>query len=649
MKNNEGTKDPEPKSRRFRLRRRKKKPAVDTGPDIKFKWSRHDSEVLTATLPDMLRQLPHIISASLRLAWEASRALTIWTLSLNLVQVVVTTFGLLAATSVFTKLLAQTPTVASVTALAPTILFAVGALAAQNLLRLASSTLASRLGDKTSAAAQEKVLLVASSVPLAAFDNPEFHDALELAMGRGVGTPSAMVRDLNLAAGAVAAIAASATVLAVLQPVLIPLVVLACIPLGWASLRKSRNNYISHNQTIVLRRRKYVISDGLTDRENAPEVRSLGLGRHLLKMWRETQEELLEKDYEQDKKAVKLDLMAGSASAVGLGITYGALLVLLATENIALGAAGGSVLAIRTAKNGITSLVSVINSMYDTGLYYKDYEHFLTRNEMFETESTHAGEKTAAPAPEVIETRGLEFSYPGAEGFALHDINIRVAKGEVIALVGENGSGKTTLSRILGGLYPPTGGSILWDRVDTADYAVSGMRDHIGMVPQEIGRWPFTLMENVTLGRVGSSDLEKAHAAGKDAGLDQVADGLKDGWDSLLTSSFTGGTDLSGGQWQRVALARAFYRDAPVLILDEPTASLDARGEHAVYEKVADLCRDRAVVLISHRLASVRSADRIYVLTHGRITESGNHEELMENGGLYAELFNLQAAAYTEQ
>jgi ATP-binding cassette subfamily B protein len=224
---------------------------------------------------------------------------------------------------------------------------------------------------------------------------------------------------------------------------------------------------------------------------------------------------------------------------------------------------------------------------------------------------------------------------------------MRISAGEVVALVGENGSGKTTLAKCLSALFTPTAGRILWDGADVRELDRKELRQQIGVIFQDFVRYQLTARENIGFGRAEAvDDLDAIAEAARQAGAHDYLAALPDGYETMLGKEFTGGYDLSLGQWQRVALARAFFRNASLLVLDEPTASLDARAESELFEYVQALARGRSVLLISHRFSTVKSADRIYVLHAGEIVEEGSHEDLVALGGRYAELFELQAAAY---
>ena len=279
-------------------------------------------------------------------------------------------------------------------------------------------------------------------------------------------------------------------------------------------------------------------------------------------------------------------------------------------------------------------------------MFLDDYHRFI---ESADTELRREPPAVPLEAFARLDAEGVVFQYPGASVPALRGASLSIGKGEVVALVGENGSGKTTLAKVLAHLYCPANGCVRWDGTDTAALPQEAMRQHVAVIFQDFIRYPLSAYNNITLGCVDrADDREAAVVASKRAGADGFLSQLPDGYDTILSKEFVGGTDLSLGQWQRVALARALFRDAPFLILDEPTASLDPRAEQALFDSLREVCAGRSVLLISHRFSTVRSADRIYVMKDGQIIEHGSHEQLMAEDGLYAELFTLQASAYLD-
>jgi len=293
----------------------------------------------------------------------------------------------------------------------------------------------------------------------------------------------------------------------------------------------------------------------------------------------------------------------------------------------------------------IESLFGAVNNIAEQALYVKDLFDF------FETEPGIVSAPNAIPAPRPIrggfEFRNVSFAYPGSDRRVLSGVSFRFDVNERIALIGENGAGKTTLVKLLARLYDPTQGAILLDGIDLREYNVDDLRREIGVIFQDYMRYDMLVRDNIGFGRI--EDLTNQdrieHSARKSLAA-AVIDQLPRAYGQMLGRRFEDGVDLSTGQWQKIALARAYMRDAQVLILDEPTASLDARAEYEVFQRFAELTRDRMAILISHRFSTVRMADRILVLADGEILEQGTHQQLVTLGGRYAELFELQAAGY---
>jgi ATP-binding cassette, subfamily B, bacterial len=313
---------------------------------------------------------------------------------------------------------------------------------------------------------------------------------------------------------------------------------------------------------------------------------------------------------------------------------------------MSLAAAGAAVFGLYQLGGRLRGLYMSATSLYEATLFIRDYSSFL---ELEPESDDGAAERKAPRGFSRLVAEDVSFTYPEAQQPAVDRVSIEIGAGEVIALVGENGSGKTTLAKMLAGLYRPQTGRILWDDVDLANVDPDELRDSIAVIFQDFERYLLPARENVGLGRNERiDDLEAIRASAERADADRFLADLPEGYETMLGREFAGGYDLSIGQWQRVALARAFFRDAPFVILDEPTAALDARAESQLFDRMRELLEGRSVVLISHRFSSVRSADRIYVMHDGRVVEQGPHDQLMAAGGLYAELFTLQARAYLD-
>jgi len=293
----------------------------------------------------------------------------------------------------------------------------------------------------------------------------------------------------------------------------------------------------------------------------------------------------------------------------------------------------------------ISGMLLRSSDVYRQSLFLRDLFTFL------EMKPRTAGPENPVSVPRPIRDgvvfEGVGFRYPDKETWALRDVSLRIGAGERVALVGENGAGKTTLVKLLARLYDPTEGRILLDGIDLREYDVDELRDVIGVIFQDFVRYDLKVRENIAVGQIDAIGDEPRIVRASEMSLaDSVVANLESGLDHMLGRRFKGGANLSGGEWQKVGLARAYMRDAQILILDEPTAALDARAEYQVFERFADLTEGRMAVLISHRFSTVRMADRIVVLEDGYVTEDGTHDELLIRSGRYAELFTLQAAGY---
>lgn len=486
---------------------------------------------------------------------------------------------------------------------------------------------------------QVRVAEVASHVELQAFEHPTFFDRLTRANQAGsvMALPEAVI---GVPGGLLAAAGVSLALLTI-DPVLLVLVALAAVPGAIASLRTARQQYeqaVAYAQTV--RELEYT-RRLLVGREEAKEVRAFGLAHHLL----DRLHDLIRREHgarsEVHRTGVRRTLVG---SAVGGAVFSGALLlllVLLVGGRIDLAGATAALVALQQARRSWEGTLRSVTQVADLALYLEDLLWFL------DLPAEHSDDHEPIVPFERLVVDHVTFRYPGTDEPALRDVSLELAAGEVIALVGENGSGKTTLAKLLARLYVPDEGRILWDGKDTAELDPRAVADHTAIVFQDHLHYQVSAADNVRFGRVAREDgragVEAAVAA---AGADFLHD-LPRGLDTVLGREF-GDTDLSVGQWQRVAIARAFYRDAPLLVLDEPTAALDPIAEHALFEKVRHLFAGRTVVLISHRFATVANADRIVVLHDGTAIEQGNHRELMRLGGHYATMFTLQAAAYVD-
>jgi len=589
----------------------------------------------------MARQFPSLVAQAIRLGFEASRRDLVATMVLNLISGFFTGYALLATTGVLGALFAAGPTPGRVQAALPSLALVAGAVAARSALQTAASWAQARLEPQVDRLVEIRLFDGTTQVELAAFDDAQFHDAMLRARDRGLhAAPRVLADVINCVTGAVGIVSA-AVVITVLQPVLLGLLVIAELPGGWAAVRAARIGYTTSFALADSRRRKWILTDLMADRRTAAELRSFTLRGFLLTRVARLAAYERGAQLTAPRRQAATQAVAHAAGGVATAGVYVVLGILLSIGAVPLAVAGTAVLTIRSAQSSLSTLLYAVNQCYEDGLYFSDYLAFCAEC----AARVPTGGSLPAPAGfTTITVDSVTFSYPNSADPALSEVSIDIGRGEVVALVGENGSGKTTLAKLVAGLYQPDSGAVFWDQTASADIDPEQLRNQIAVIAQDHANWPLTVRHNITMGRASeSARLAEAAAA---AGADTVIEDLPHGYDTLLARQFKDGAELSGGQWQRVAVARGFYRSAPLLIMDEPTAALDARAEYALFASVRQHARDRSILIITHRLASVRHADRIYVLRNGRVAEQGGHAELMALGGTYAELYTLQASQY---
>ncbi|HEX5291156.1 MAG TPA: ABC transporter ATP-binding protein [Streptosporangiaceae bacterium] len=604
-------------------------------------WAAYRDRMATIGFRAMARQFPGLVAQAVRLGWEASRWDTVATIAASLASGVFTGYALLASTSVLQALFAAGPTPGRVRAAIPSLLVVAAAVAARSGLQAAAGWSQARLEPQIHRVVETRLFELTTRVQLSAFDDAEFNDAMLRARDRGVMSAAVVVETvLDCLTGAVG-IASAAAVVSVLNPILLAVLVAAELPGGWAAVRSARIGYATNFALADSRRRKWILSDLMALRRTAAEVRSFTFAPFLLARFRQLVAYERDAELVAARRQALTRVAANAAGGVATAGVYVVLGALLAVGTVPLAVAGTAVLAIRSAQASQAQLLYAVNRCYEEGLYFSDYLAFCTRAAGL---SPARGGRAAPAEFDRITAERVTFAYPGAAEPALHEVSIEICRGQVVALVGENGSGKTTLAKLLAGLYQPDSGSVRWDGTPTSAIDPDRLREQIAVIAQDHVNWPLTVAHNIAMGR--AADAAALDRAAGVAGADLVIGDLPRGYRTLLDRQFKDGVELSGGQWQRIAVARGFYRAAPLLIMDEPTAALDARAEYALFSSFREHAWGRSVLIITHRLASVRQADRVYVLHDGRVTEQGTHSELLARRGRYAELYTLQASQY---
>jgi ATP-binding cassette subfamily B protein len=599
-----------------------------------------------------LRNLPPF----LKLVWETSRTLTLASLLLRLVRAVLPVATLFVGKLIIDEVVALaarpgTPSTLSgwyasglldrlIWLLVAEFALAVLSDVLGRIVSLLDSLLSEQFANTTSVRLMEH----AATLDLEDFEDSELQDRLDRARRQASGRIT-LLSQLFGQAQDIITIASFAAGLIVYAPWLILLLLIALIPAFLGEAHFNAQSYaLTYARTPEQRELDYVRQTGASV-ETAKEVKIFGLNRFLIDRYRE----LAMRFYQANRRLAIRRASWGSVltalGTVGYYFAYAYLAWRTLVGQFSIGDLtflAGSFRRLRTLLEG---LLTGFSQTAGQALYLDDLFSF------FEIEPEIRSPRNPRPFPKPIRHgftfRDVGFIYPGAERWAVRHLNFTLNAGEVLALVGENGAGKTTLVKLLARLYDPDEGQILLDGHDLGEYDLEELRANIGVIFQDFVRYHLTAAENIAVGRIEArNDRARIESAAERSLADEVIEKLPLGYDQIIGKRFRTGVDLSGGEWQKVAIARAYMRDAQVLILDEPTAALDARSEFEVFKRFKELSEGKTAVLISHRFSSVRMADRILVLAEGTVEASGTHEELLAARGRYAELFELQAAGY---
>ncbi len=502
----------------------------------------------------------------------------------------------------------------------------------------------SLLGDLVSHDISLRLMDQSTRLDIAHFEDSEFYDKLERARRQASNRILLMSQSLNQIQDLMTVATLSLALIA-FNPWLLLLLSVALIPAFLGETHFTGQSYsLMYGWTEERRELDYLRYAGASD-ETAKEVKIFGLSDFLKQRYRK-----LAWDYYRANRSLTLRraVWGGGLSMLGSLGYYTAFAVIIyqtVRGQLSLGDLtflSGSFLRMRTMMESVLNRFSTIA---ESALYLKDLFDFFS----LEPDICSAPDSLDFPQPvrEGFVFEKVGFRYPNSEKWVLKDISFRLGPHEKLALVGENGAGKTTLVKLLTRLHDPLEGRILLDGKDLREYDLKQLRHAVGVIFQDFVRYHLTAAENIAVGRIEAmDDLERVAEAARRSLADQVIEKLPGGYAQRIGRWFRRGTNLSGGEWQKIALARAYMRDAELLILDEPTASLDARAEHQIFSRFVELTKGKCAVLISHRFSTVRMADRILVLHEGKLVEDGPHDELLESGGYYAELFTLQASGY---
>ena len=593
-----------------------------------------------------LRHLP----AFLKLIWLTSPSLTLGNIGLRLVRAALPLAMLYVGRLILDDIVALTKLPAAGRDVSPVfglVALEFGLVLLTDALGRAVALLDSLLGDLFANASSVRLMRHAAELDLDQFEDSTFYDKLERARRQTLSRSVLMSQVLAQGQDAVTLVLLAGGLVA-FQPWLLGLLLLAVVPAFLGESHFNERSYsLSHSWTPERRELDYLRQTGASD-ETAKEVKIFGLSDFLINRF----STLSDQFYAQNKGLALRRAGWGTVfAAIGAAGYYGAYLYIIQQAvggTISIGQLtflAGSFARLRALLEGILSRFSQVA---DGALYLQDFfDFFQITPRIVRPTVGQAVRPFPRPIRQGFTFEEVGFKYKNAEKWALRHLSFELHAGEKLALVGENGAGKTTLVKLLARLYDPSEGRILLDGHDLREYDPAELRQEIGVIFQDFVRFQLPAGQNLAVGRIEErTNQPRIEQAAHQSLADSVIAKLPLGYDQMIGRRFNGGVDLSGGEWQKIALGRAYMREAQLLILDEPTAALDARAEYEVFERFKELTQSKTAVLISHRFSTVRMADRILVVEHGRVQEIGSHEELLAKGGRYAELFQLQAAGY---
>jgi len=588
-----------------------------------------------------------MIPKALGLVWEATPRFATTNAILTVVQGVLPAItlyfskaivdGVIKAFQVQTR--AQTQYVLTLVAL----WFGVQLLA--SLLQTVSQLVTSLQSDLLSNYISVRLMEKANALDLSYFENAQFYDKLENARREAGYRPSQMVTQLFGLLRSTVTLVSVIGVLASLSWWLVLLVVAVSIPSFIYQAKYSGQFFSLLTGRAPDQRRLNYLGYLLTTDAPVKELRIFGLHGTLLERYRQIFAKFYKENRDLTVRRTASQFALGALGTVVSGLTYIYVVLEVIAGHITVGGLTLYYQAFQQSQSQVSNILSGIGSTYENSLFLSNLFAFLA----YAPELPVRADPLPVPTPirDGIVLDHVSFKYPGTEKWVLEDISFAIRPGETVALVGANGAGKTTLVKLLTRLYDPTEGSITIDGIDLRDFDPAALRSRVGVIFQDYVKYQLTAGENIGFGRIEAiEDTGRIERSAVEAGADAVIAALPQGYETPLGRWFQDGQELSIGQWQKVALARAFMRDADLLILDEPTSSLDVRSEYEVFQAFGDLTEGKMAVLISHRFSTVRMAGRIVVIEDGRVIENGTHDELILHGGRYTELFDMQAASY---
>ncbi|MEU9342063.1 ABC transporter ATP-binding protein [Streptomyces sp. NPDC048278] len=593
-----------------------------------------------AGFAQLVRRLPSVLARTARMAWVIDRVAVLLLAGCQL-AIGVSSAVQLTATAHAMRAVFGTGAVADRLhhALPALVVIALAAMTGRTASAL-SSYADGRITPRLTTEADSALVAAVCGIEAAARAEDGCADRQEAAE-MGVVRSHVMIQDANRLTAAVIRLVTASGVLTVLHPLLLPLLLLAVVPAGAGAILHARVTYETHYANVGDRNVRTNLRGWATSAKFTDEIRANTMTGYLTFWYRAISERIDARTLAAAPRMLKINLTSSVISGTFLVATWAVLAWLVSIGRIEPAIAGTAVVAVQTTLGALSQLVIYGAAMFHTSLYLADSDSFL------DYAAQHAPKRGAlavdGPLEDICVTEAV-YRYPGKEKAAVDGVSLTVRRGEVLALVGENGSGKSTLVRLLAGIFLADKGTVCWNGESVAALDPDRLWKVSGLVPQNFAQWPLSVRDNVTLGQPHEEDDRLVWEALEAVGLTQAVRDLPAGLDTLLARELWGGSELSGGQWQRLACARALYRRAGLLVLDEPTSEMDARGEYTILQQIKARTSDCITVLVTHQLVNTKIADRILVMKDGRIAEQGAYDELSDGNGLFAELLALSTS-----
>lgn len=613
--------------------------AVPPPPPAEIRYQgRHAKNPLNeAAFSTMCARLPHVLAQTARMAWAIDRRAVLLLLGCQLLTGAAAAVLLKSTTHAMRPILSDGAVSERLHQALPALLVIAGAAAAGRVATALSSYADGRITPRLTTAADSALVEAVCRVEAAARGEDGFADRQEAAE-MGVIRSHVMVQDATRFTAAVVRMITAGGVLSVLHPLMLPLLLLAVIPAAVGAILHAKVTCETHYANVGDRNVRQNMRGWATSPKFTDEIRANGMTGYLV-FWNRTISERVDaRTLAVAPRMLRIVLASSAIGGVFLIAAWAALAWLAATGRIEPAIAATAVVAVQTTLAALSQLVIYGAAMFHSALYLADMDSFL---DYAAERAPKRGEFALTGPLEEIRVDEAVYHYPGNETPAVAGVSLTVRRGQILAVVGENGSGKSTLTRLLTAIFLTDKGKVSWNGHDVAGLDPVHLWDLSGLVPQNFAQWPLSVRDNVTLGQPHETEDDLVWQALEAVGLQETVEELPNGLDTLLARELWGGTELSGGQWQRLACARALYRRAGLLILDEPTSQMDARGEHKVLEQIKAIGGGCITIVVTHQLINTKIADRILVMEHGRIAEQGTYDELAHGGGLFAELLAL--------